>query len=359
MLGNSSTNFKGNLIYKSLDENSYPITVTIDPALQELLTIASTVTGKLEAYIEQIPDIDDISYMFILKEAILTNKIAGNEASLLDYLKYSTSDEELSPNYKINKIRHCLKASSYGYKLMESMPLSINILKELNKILLVGSRNIDHTTNQILESYNTCQQEQLKQLENLESFMGDDSQIPLIIKAGLILGHYASFDLYSETQGKIDRLFISLYLISNGLISKPILFLSEYFYNHQKEYNDLLASFHEINGKENWLKFFIFGIITSANRSIDILKNILTIQKTDFEKVTTIGRTLDRGITLLKSLYKRPLVRVKDVENITILKNPNALGLISKLINVGILEEITGQKRNRIFGYSKYIKLFE
>jgi Fic family protein len=142
-------------------------------------------------------------------------------------------------------------------------------------------------------------------------------------------------------------------------LDKPLLYLSDFFRKYRQEYYDRLNAFHEKDDIEGWLEFFLEGVATTAEQAVETSKKILRLRKEDMNKISTLGRSIPKAVLLFNSLFHTSLVMIKDVEKITGLKNPNALGLVNKMVAMGILKETTGRKRNKVFAYQQYIKLFE
>ena len=150
----------------------------------------------------------------------------------------------------------------------------------------------------------------------------------------------------------------SFYLYQQGILRKPLLYLSDFFRDHRQAYYDKLNAFREKEDIEGWLKFFLEGVIITSEKAVDTARKIIQLREVSVAKVTSLGRSAEKGMLLLNALYRMPILRVKDVEVITSLSNPNALTLVSKFVKLGILKETTGYKRNRVYSYSDYITLF-
>ena len=182
--------------------------------------------------------------------------------------------------------------------------------------------------------------------------------MPVLIKIGLVHSQFENIHPFLDGNGRIGRLLITFYLCQQGVLSKPLLYLSEFFKRNRHDYYDKLSAVHEKDDVEGWLKFFLTGIAQTAGNAVSTARKILKLRAKDMEKVSTLNRSTQRAIKLLSALYRTPLVRVADVERIVQLKNPNALVLVSKFLRLGILKEQTGRKRDRLFAYQEYIDLF-
>ena len=201
--------------------------------------------------------------------------------------------------------------------------------------------------------------EVMRLMANIENYMHDDSLVPMLIKIGLIHAQFETIHPFLDGNGRIGRLLITFYLCQQGILRKQLLYLSDFFKDHRQDYYDRLNDFRKKDDIEGWLKFFMQGIIDTSEKSVETARKIRELRDHHLNIVAGIGKSSEKGMVLLKALYKTPMVRIKDVEKLVSLSNPNALLLVDKFVKKGILNELTGQKRNRIFSYKEYIGSFE
>jgi Fic family protein len=247
------------------------------------------------------------------------------------------------------------------------------LIKEIHKILLEEVRGEGRKPGEFRKSQNwvggtTIQrasfvpappEEVITLLGNLEKFLYDKSPMPILLKTGLVHAQFENIHPFLDGNGRIGRLLITFYLCQQRVLDKPLLYLSDFFRKYRQEYYDRLNAFHEKDDIEGWLEFFLEGVATTAEQAVETSKKILRLRKEDMNKISTLGRSIPKAVLLFNSLFHTSLVMIKDVEKITGLKNPNALGLVNKMVAMGILKETTGRKRNKVFAYQQYIKLFE
>lgn len=200
--------------------------------------------------------------------------------------------------------------------------------------------------------------EVLTLMGNLEKYLHDSSLTPFLIKAGISHAHFETIHPFLDGNGRIGRLLVTFYLCQQKILKQPLLYLSEFFKNNRQVYYDKLNAYREKDDIEGWLKFYLEGVITTSEKAVDTAKKIIKLREKNTIQIATLGRSADKGMQLLNVLFKIPLVRVKDVERIVNLENPNALNLVSKFEKLGILREITNQKRNRVYSYVDYVSLF-
>jgi len=363
---------KGDTQYKAFVPNLLPFKIKIDETLQHLLSKADLALGRLDGITEILPDVDFFIFMYTRKEATLSSQVEGTEATFADLLKAEAKIKDGEIHKDVDEILNYIKAMNYGLKRLENLPLSLRLIREIHKTLLKGARGEGRTPGDFRKSQNwvggaTIQtarfvpppaHEVMSLLDNLEKFLHDPTTLPVLIKIGLIHSQFESIHPFLDGNGRVGRLLITFYLCQQGVLKKPLLYLSEFFKAHRQDYYDRLNTVHEKDDIEGWLKFFVEGVAVTADKAVDTTRKILKLRERDIHKVLALHRTSEKGKLLLDFLYRAPLIQTKTVEKITRLRNPNALALVSKFIKLGILKEITGQKRNRVFSYKEYIDLF-
>ncbi|MFC1596041.1 Fic family protein [Candidatus Margulisiibacteriota bacterium] len=363
----------GELKYKAFVPSLLPFELKMGDTLQGILSDATLALGRLDGIGDMIPDVDFFILMYVRKEATLSSQVEGTQATFTDALKAEANIQGIEVQNDADEILNYIKAMNYGLERMSSLPLSLRLIKEIHKILLHGVRGKGKTPGQFRKSQNWVggpslqtaayvppPPEQLMELlDNLEKFLHDISPLPTLVSAGLIHAQFENIHPFLDGNGRIGRLLITFYLCHKGVLKKPLLYLSDFFKQFRQDYYDRLHNIHEKDEVEGWLKYFLTGIEQTANKAVLTVKKIQELRERDIQKIMQLGRTSETALSLLNSLYRTPLVRVKDIEKITSLKNPNALVLTDRMEKLGILKEITGKKRNRVYQYQKYIKIFE
>jgi Fic family protein len=372
--GKYITQLKGDLEYKAFIPNPLPFEIKIDKEFQSLLSEADQSLGRLDGIAETLPDVDFFILMYIRKEATLSSQVEGTEATFADVLKAEAKIRDLEIHKDVDEILNYINAMNYGLKRLETLPLSLRLIKEIHKILLTGVRGEGREPGEFRKTQNWIgggpsiqkasfvpppPNEIMPLLDNLEKFFYDKSPTPILVKTGLIHAQFEVIHPFLDGNGRIGRLLITFYLCQQKVLHKPLLYLSDFFKKYRQEYYDRLNAFHEKDDIEGWLKFFLNGIIITAKEAVETSKKIIKLREEDMKQIFTLGRSVNKATLVFNHLFHTPLITIKDVEKITGLKNPNALALINKLVNLGILTETTGRKRNKVFAYKRYIKLFE
>jgi len=364
---------KGELQYKAFVPNFLPFVIESDDELQSLLSKADLALGRLDGIAETLPDVDFFILMYIRKEATLSSQVEGTQATFADVLRVEAKIEDLESHKDVDEILNYIKAMNYGLERLKSFPLSLRLIKEIHKILLEGVRGEGREPGEFRKSQNwiggttiqrasfvpTPPQEIIASLDNFEKFLHDKSLMPILLKIGLLHAQFENIHPFLDGNGRIGRLLITFYLCQQKILDRPLLYLSDFFKRYRQEYYDCLNAFHEKDDIEGWLKFFLEGVAVTAEQAVETSKKILKLREGDIKKILTLGRSTPKANLVFNSLFHTPLTTIKDVERITGLQNPNALALVNKLVKLEIIKEITGRKRNKVFAYQQYIKLFD
>lgn len=364
---------QGDIQYKAFMPNPLPYEIKIDETLQHLLSKADLALGRLDGITEILPDVDFFIFMYTRKEATLSSQVEGTQATFADVLKAEAKIEGGEIHKDVDEILNYIRAMGYGLKKLEELPLSLRLIKDIHSTLLKGVRGEGRNSGEFRKTQNWVggatintarfvpppAHEVMRLLANLEKFLHEPIRAPILIKTGLIHSQFETIHPFLDGNGRVGRLLITFYLCQRGILKKPLLYLSEFFKKHRQEYYDRLNAVRANDGIEDWLKFFVEGVAITADKAVDTTRKILKLRERDIHKVMTLNRASTKGKILLDFLYRAPLIQIKNAEQVTGLKNPNAIALVSKFLKLGILKEITGQKRNRIFSYKDYIELFE
>lgn len=364
----------GEASFQAFLPNRLPFPLDLKPPLQKLLSEADFELGRLDGLCELLPDVDFFILMYVRKEATLSSQIEGTKATFSDVLKAEAKIDGPEIHSDVDEIRNYIQAMNYGLKRLKDLPLSLRLIREIHGKLLQGVRGHHKMPGEFRRSQNWIggvspalafyvpppAHELPSLLDNFEKFLHRDTEpIPLLIKAGLLHAQFEAIHPFLDGNGRVGRLLITLYLCERGALQKPLLYLSEFFKQHQQEYYRRLNAAHTEDDLEGWLSFFLSGIITTAKKAYQTSKKILSRKEEDAEKIAAMGKSVPMAIKLFHHLFRTPLIRIKDAERFTGLKNPNAINLVRKFVNAGILHEQSGRKRNRVFAYRKYIELFE
>jgi Fic family protein len=372
------SNFKsGKLIqqyqYKSFEPSLVNTDWLIDDAeLQLLLSQADIKLGELNAFSQLIPDVDFFIKMHILKEGTKSSRIEGTQTNIdeavrkEEYIKLEKKDDW-------QEVRNYVEAMNQSIKALDELPLSNRLLKQAHKTLLQGVRGEYKAPGEFRRTQNWIGGASLRDavfipphqdlvndfMSDLEKFLHNENiSVPSLIKIGIAHYQFETIHPFLDGNGRIGRLLITLYLVSNQLLSKPTLYLSDFFEKNKALYYDNLTRVRTHNNLTQWLKFFLEGVRSTSENSIQTFKNIIKLRGKVETRIIKLGKKQAMARKFLQYLYSNPTIDSADVVKALQINLSTALRLIDDFIKLKILTEITGQKRNRIFTFEPYIKLF-
>lgn len=361
--------------YKSFSPAKINVEWTWDSGkISTLLSEANRKLGSLDSFSQLVPDVDIFIGMHVTKEAAQSSKIEGTQTEIEDAVKKSS---HISPEKKDDwqEVQNYIEAMNTSIKKLKTLPVSTRLLKNAHKILMKGVRGKHKNPGEFRTSQNWIGGAALKDaiyippvhtevnelMSDLENFLyNDEIEVPVLIRAGITHYQFETIHPFLDGNGRIGRLLITLYLVDSGLLSKPSLYLSDYFEKHRQLYYDNLNNVRIKNDIAQWIKFFLVGIIQTSEKGIKTFKEILKLkEKIEEKSLPSLGKKLPTAKHLIKYLYKRPVVSVQEVQEELKVSLPTANSIISDFERLKILEEKTGWKRNREFEFTEYLNLFK
>ncbi len=343
--------------------------------MQRLLSEADRALGRLEGSIQTLPNPDLFILMYVRKEAVLSSQIEGTQASINDLLKAEAEVFDPSTPKDVDEVLNYVKAMNHGLSRLSDLPLSVRLIREIHQKLLEGVRGRNLQPGELRESQNWIgpQGSSLMSatfvppphkvahlaLGELEKFLHAGDHLPPLVKIGLAHAQFETIHPFLDGNGRVGRLLITFFLCQQGLLQKPVLYLSHYFKQNRTEYYERLQKTRELGDWENWLKFFLKGVASVAAQATDTARKIVDLREDHRALITNnFGSSGAAGARLLEHLYERPSVSVNSVKDFLGVSYPSANGLVDKLCSHGILFEYTGNARNRQFLYTPYTSLF-
>jgi len=349
--------------------------VNLTGDLARLLSVADLAMGRLDGSVLTLPNPDLFVFMYVRKEAVLSSQIEGTQSSLQDLLSAEAQlfDETLPRD--VDEVVNYVRAMNHGLSRLPALPVSVRLIREIHAELMQGVRGgklqpgeLRTTQNWIGPagcSLNTAAfvppphhvvQEALGDLEN---FLHGDDALPPLVKIALAHVQFETIHPFLDGNGRVGRLLITFLLTEAGVLHKPVLYLSHYFRRHRQLYYDHLQAVRDRGTWEEWLAFFLRGVIEVAREAAETARRILRLREQHRTAITEqLGRAAGNGHKLLESLFYRPIVAVNDVQMMTETTYAAANSLVSRLVKLGVLSEMTGYARNRRFRYAPYIALF-
>jgi Fic family protein len=343
------------------------------PELAKLLEEANLRLGELNAFSILLPDTDLFLRMHQVKEATQSSRIEGTQTTMDEAV---LDAKDIGPEKKDDwqEVQNYIAAMNHSITRLETLPLSSRLIREAHKILLKGVRGKNKMPGEFRTTQNWIGGATLNDarfvpphhslvpdlMSDLEKFLNNtDIHVPHLIRIGMAHYQFEAIHPFLDGNGRIGRLLITLYLVSQNVLTRPTLYLSDFIEKNRNHYYDNLISVSENNDMVHWLKFFLVGVTTTANQAIDTFHKILALRNQLEKKIMTLGRRAPNAQALLIYLYKKPVVSVTDVMNELKVTKQTASTLINDFEALNILQEQTGFKRNRIFVFSAYMMLFK
>lgn len=349
--------------------------VRLEGELQGLLSKADRALGRLDGSIQTLPNPDLFVFMYVRKEAVLSSQIEGTQSSLQDLL--AAEAHILSPELPrdVDEVVNYVTAMNYGLARLATLPVSVRLIREIHERLLQGVRGARLTPGELRRTQNWIgpggcglneatfvpppPHEVPEALGALETFLHAESDIPALVQIGLAHAQFETIHPFLDGNGRVGRLLISFLLCQREILVKPVLYLSHYFKRHRAEYYERLQAIRDTGDWEGWLAFFLRGVASVSLEATDTARCILALREDHRARVTQgLGRAAGNGHKVLEHLYQRPIVAVADVEALTATSYTAANNLVSRMVELGVLVEATGYRRNRLFRYQAYIDLF-
>jgi Fic family protein len=344
-----------------------------DSEIQTLLSEADRVLGELNAFSQLIPDVDFFITMHITKEATQSSRIEGTSTNMKEAL---LAEQEVEPEKKDDwqEVQNYIHAIHQAVEQLEHLPLSNRLLRDTHSKLMQGVRGKDKIPGEFRKSQNWIgvslkqavfvpphHDEVADLMSDLEAFLHNDmAHVPHLIKIAIAHYQFETIHPFNDGNGRLGRLMIALYLTSNELLTKPTLYLSDFFERNKTQYIDLLMAVREGNHIKAWLIFFLYGVKETAKSSIQVFKDVLKMkERLDSEVLPHFStRRQSNAQALMKQLYKQPIVNIKTVSALLEVPTNTASLLVSDFVKYGVLEEMTGKPRSRVFLFKEYISIF-
>ncbi|MCA8931178.1 MAG: Fic family protein [Rhodospirillaceae bacterium] len=336
------------------------------------LSRADRALGRLDGISTLLPDQQLFLYMYVRKEAVLSSQIEGTQSTLTDLLRFETEAQGGTPIDDIGEVSNYVAAMMHGLKRLEDLPLSLRLIREMHARLLKSGRGGTKSPGEFRRTQNwiggsrpgnalfvpppvtelaTC-------LAAFETFIHEDqSRLPPLIKAGLLHVQFETIHPFLDGNGRIGRLLVTLYLCAQGVLKEPFLYLSLHLKTHRATYYRLLQEVRERGAWEAWLEFFLDAVAETATQAFEAATRIVDLFKADRERITTESERTGSTLHVHQHFQKDPFLTAKRLAERTGLSMPTVNAALADLERLGIVNEVTGRKRGRVFGYRDYVAI--
>ena len=342
-------------------------------ALQRLLEQANQSLGRLDGLASVLPNLSLFIHAYVRKEAVLSSQIEGTQSSLSDLLLFENDEAPGVPLKDVQEVSNYVAALTYGLeRLRGGFPLSLRLIREIHEVLLSKGRGSDKQPGEFRQSHNwiggarpgtaafvpPSPELVLDCMSALELFLHDQrADLPLLIKAGLVHVQFETIHPFLDGNGRLGRLLITFLLCAAGTLREPILYLSLYFKQHRPAYYDLLDRVRVKGDWETWLDFFLTGVRDTAEQAAAAARRILVVFEEHRRKIEALGRPAASVLRVFEHMQRNPIMSIPAAAGRIGISAPTVAKSLDHMRQLGMLREITGRQRHRLFVYDAYLAI--
>jgi Fic family protein len=336
-----------------------------------LIEQASRALGRLDGITSILPAPPLFLFMYVRKEALLSSQIEGTQSSLSDLLLFENDEIPLAAIDDVQEVSNYVAAMQYGLKrLGDGFPLSLRLIREIHDILLRKGRGSSKQPGEFRRTQNWIggtrpgnalyvpppPNELPACLDNFEKFLHDE-KTPTLIRAALAHVQFESIHPFLDGNGRLGRLLITFMLCADGVLKEPMLYLSLYFKMRRQQYYDLLQAVRERGDWETWIEFFLAGVLETATESTETARQLLALFEEDRARIRTLGRSAASMLQVHDLLQRQPIIGIVPSSRKLKVTHPTVMKAIANLQKLGIVNEVTGKRRGRLFAYTRYMNI--
>jgi len=343
------------------------------PELRSKFDQALLALGRLDSVSTLLPDTSLFLHMYVRKEAVLSSMIEGTQSSLSDLLLFELDQEPGVPLDDVREVSNCVAALDHGLRLLEEgLPLSLRLFREIHGVLLNKGRGSNQPPGEFRRSQNWIggtrpgnaafvpppAEEVVECMSELELFLHDQPEpTPVLLKAALFHVQFETIHPFLDGNGRLGRLLIALLLCEQKVLREPMLYLSLYFKTHRQYYYELLNNVRMTGDWEAWLDFFAEAVIVTATQAVETARQLLDLSNQDRDKISGLGRAAASALQVHRALMEHPIATSGSLVEKTGITPATVNKALGHLEQLGIVKELTAQKRNRLFSYAGYIEI--
>jgi Fic family protein len=349
--------------------------IVFDHELVTLLSRADLALGRLDGEVRNLPNPDLFVAMYVRQEAVLSSQIEGTQSSLEDLLAVEAEPELVDTSRDVDEIVNYVAAMKHGLARLKDLPLSLRLIREIHAALLVGVRGTNRAPGEFRRAQNFIAAGGARSIEeatfvpppvpametalaDLEKFMHTHEGLPALVHVALCHAQFETIHPFMDGNGRVGRLLITFMLVERGILHQPLLYLSLFLKQHRDEYYDRLMTVRTQGGWESWVRFFLEGVAETAEQATIRARAIVELREAQRKRVQEAGLPVN-ALRVLDALYTRPLATVALVRDDLGIAFGTANTLLESLRELGIVDEVTGRARGRVFRLTAYVELFQ
>ena len=340
--------------------------------LAPLVDSANLALGRLDGVTSILPSPPLFIFMYVRKEAILSSQIEGTQSSLSDLLLFEADEIPRVPLDDVQEVSNYIAALEHGLqRIRDGFPISLRLIREIHGVLLQQGRGSTMQPGEFRQSQNWIGGSRpgraqfvppppsrlMETLDAFERFLHADDRIPVIVKAALLHVQFETIHPFFDGNGRLGRLLITFLLCTKRILREPTLYLSLYFKTHRQTYYDLLQRVRLYGEWEEWVEFFLEGVIETAEQSSATAHDILKLFDHDHAQIQQLGRAAASANMVHQLLQKRAMITVPKASQELAISEPTIASSLKHLEELGVVREVTGKQRRRVYAYDGYLEL--
>ncbi|MEQ1716082.1 MAG: Fic family protein [Hyphomicrobium sp.] len=330
--------------------------------------------GRLDGVATVLPDTSLFIWMYIRKEALLSSQIEGTQSTMSDLLLFENGETPMVPLDDVMEVSNYLKAMEHGLaRLREGFPLSLRLIREMHEKLLASGRGASKQSGEFRVTQNWIggtrpgnalfvpppPDDVQSCMSDLEKFLHQRQTYPVLLRAAMAHVQFETIHPFLDGNGRLGRLLITLMLCEDGALTQPTLYLSLHLKTHRQRYYDLLQLVREKGDWETWLTFFLEGVAATSRQGFDTAQKLIALLRDDEKKIADIGRAAPMALRVHTDLKRHPVLSVPIAAKRLGISQPTIQSALSRLVALGIVREITGRQRGRLYTYHRYLAVLD
>lgn len=341
--------------------------------LELALSRADQMLGRLDGISRVLPTVELLLYFYTRKEAVLSSQIEGTQTTFSEYLFFEMDASDAANADDIQEVSNYVAAMQHGLKRLEGgFPLSLRLLKEIHGELLRSGRGREKGPGEFRTQQNWIggsrpgnalyvpppPAEMMESLHAFEVFLHEGAQeFPVLVQAALLHVQFETIHPFQDGNGRLGRLLITLLLVERGVLAKPLLYLSLYLKQNRDAYFEHLQSVRTEGRWEEWIAFFLEAVARTAERAVQLAHDMLQLVESDRKKIDAVGNRSEGSKKVFEALQRSPYLTAAQAKRLSGVSFPTAMGALQTLENLGLVQEITGKQRGKIYLYTEYVRL--